>query len=225
MDIIDKALKEGRYALSEYEAKQILALYDIPVAREIVVKNSKGVIPAANEIGYPLVMKGCSPEITHKTEQGLVWMDIRDDNEALNGFKKISARMNGGSGTVLFQEMIAGQRELVIGLIRDPQFGPCIMFGLGGIFTEILKDVSFRVAPIEKRDALEMMDEIKARKILDAIRGLEPVDRDRLSKMLINVGRLGLENDLIKEIDINPVIISGKRPIAVDALIILQQDD
>jgi len=225
MDIIDKALKEGRYALSEYEAKQILALYDIPVAREIVVKNSKGVIPAANEIGYPLVMKGCSPEITHKTEQGLVWMDIRDDNEALNGFKKISARMNGGSGAVLFQEMIAGQRELVIGLIRDPQFGPCIMFGLGGIFTEILKDVSFRVAPIEKRDALEMMDEIKARKILDAIRGLEPVDRDRLSKMLINVGRLGLENDLIKEIDINPVIISGKRPIAVDALIILQQDD
>jgi acetyl-CoA synthetase (ADP-forming) len=118
--------------------------------------------------------------------------------------------------------MIKGKRELVIGLIRDPQFGPCVMFGLGGIFTEILKDVSFRLAPLEKRDALEMMDEIKAHKILGSVRGMEPVDRDILSEMLINVGKIGVENDTIKEIDINPVIISGSSPIAVDALIVLE---
>ena len=133
------------------------------------------------------------------------------------------AGMNGIKGAAaLVQDMIRGKRELVVGLIRDPQFGPCVMFGLGGIFTEILKDVSFRLAPLEKRDALEMMDEIKAHKILDAIRGMDAVDREILSEMLINVGRIGMENDTIKEIDINPVIISGNRPIAVDALVVLQ---
>ena len=222
MEIIDKALKEGRETLSEYESKIILASYQIPITREIMVETRNDVIPAANEIGYPVVMKGCSPEITHKTEKGLIQTDIRNDSEALDAFNDIMAGMNGIKGTILVQEMIKGKRELVIGLIRDPQFGPCVMFGLGGIFTEILKDVSFRLAPLEKRDTLEMMDEIKAHKILDSIRGMEPVDREILSEMLINVGRIGIENDNIKEIDINPVIISGSIPIAVDALIALQ---
>jgi len=222
MDILDKALKEGRETLSEYESKIVLASYDIPVTREIIIQKSDDIISAAHEIGYPVVMKGCSPEITHKTEKGLIRTDIRDDREALDTFNDIMAGMNGSHGSILIQEMIKGKRELVIGLIRDPQFGPCVMFGLGGIFTEILKDVSFRLAPLEKRDTLEMMDEIKAHKILDAVRGMEPVDRELLSKMLINVGRIGVENDAIKEIDINPVIISGSRPVSVDALIVLQ---
>ena len=222
MEIIDKALKEGRETLSEYESKIILASYQIPITREIMVVTKNDVIPAASKIGYPVVMKGCSPEITHKTEKGLIQTDIRNDSEALDAFNDIMAGMNGIKGTILVQEMIKGKRELVIGLIRDPQFGPCVMFGLGGIFTEILKDVSFRLAPLEKRDTLEMMDEIKAHKILDSIRGMEPVDREILSEMLINVGRIGIENDTIKEIDINPVIISGSIPIAVDALIALQ---
>jgi len=222
MEILNKALKEGRETLSEYESKTILASYQIPVTREIMVEGSGDVIPAAHEIGYPLVMKGCSPGITHKTEKGLVRTDIRNDREALDAFNDVMAGMNGIKGAVLVQEMIKGKRELAVGLIRDPQFGPCVMFGLGGIFTEILRDVSFRLAPLEKRDALEMMDEIKAHKILDAIRGMEPVDREMLSEMLINVGRIGITNDRIKEIDINPVIIAGSRPIAVDALIVLQ---
>ena len=222
MEIIDKALKEGRETLSEYESKIILASYQIPITREIMVETKNDVIPAASKIGYPVVMKGCSPEITHKTEKGLIQTDIRNDSEALDAFNDIMAGMNGIKGTILVQEMIKGKRELVIGLIRDPQVGPCVMFGLGGIFTEILKDVSFRLAPLEKRDTLEMMDEIKAHKILDSIRGMEPVDREILSEMLINVGRIGIENDTIKEIDINPVIISGSIPIAVDALIARQ---
>jgi len=225
MDILDKARKEGRETLSEYESKLILASYNIPVTHEIIIQKNNDVISAAHEIGYPVVMKGCSPEITHKTEKGLIRTDIRDDKEALDTFNDIMAGMNGSHGSILIQEMIKGKRELVIGLIRDPQFGPCVMFGLGGIFTEILKDVSFRLAPLEKRDALEMMDEIKAHKILGAVRGMEPVDRELLSEMLINVGRIGVENDAIKEIDINPVIISGSRPVAVDALIVLQPNE
>jgi len=223
MEILDKALKEGRNTLSEYESKVILASYQIPVTREIMAESSDEVITAAHEIGYPVVMKGCAPDITHKTEKGLIRTDIRDDREALDTFNDIMAGMNGIKGAAaLVQEMIRGKRELVVGLIRDPQFGPCVMFGLGGIFTEILKDVSFRLAPLEKRDALEMMGEIKAHKILDAIRGMDAVDKEILSEMLINVGKIGTENDTIKEIDINPVIISGSRPIAVDALIVLE---
>ena len=222
MDILDKALKEGRETLSEYESKIVLASYHIPVTREIIIQKDDDIISAAHEIGYPVVIKGCSPEITHKTEKGLIQTDIRDDREALDAFNNIMAGMNGSHGSILVQEMIKGKRELVVGLIRDPQFGPCVMFGLGGIFTEILKDVSFRLAPLEKRDALEMMDEIKARKILDAVRGMDAVDRDILSEILINVGKIGVENDTIKEIDINPVIISGSRPVAVDALVVLQ---
>jgi len=222
MDILNKALKQGRTTLSEYESKIVLASYQIPVTRETMAETSSDLIPAAHEIGYPVVMKGCSPEISHKTERGLVRIDVRNDTEALNAFNDITSGMNGNTGAVLVQEMVKGRRELVIGLIRDPQFGPCVMFGLGGIFTEILKDVSFRLAPLEKRDALEMMSEIKAHKILDAVRGMEPVDRDILSEMLINVGKIGLTNDTIKEIDINPVIISGSHPIAADALVVLQ---
>jgi len=222
MEIINNALNRGQTTLSEYESKIVLSSYGIPVTREILVDRTDDLLSAVNEIGYPVVMKGCAPEITHKTEKDLIRTDIRNDTEALDAFQGIIAGMNGGKGGVLVQEMIRGKRELVVGLIRDPQFGPCVMFGLGGIFTEILKDVSFRLAPLEKRDALEMMQEIKAHKILDAVRGMEAVDREALSEMLIKVGKIGMENDAVKEIDINPVIISGNRPIAVDALMVLQ---
>ncbi len=223
MDIIKKAWKEGRKALSEYESKKILALYDIPVTKEVLVDREDLLTDAAREIGYPLVIKGCSPDVSHKTEMGLIRVDIRNEEEALSAFKAIIAEMDGGDRAVLVQEMVQGKRELVMGLTRDPQFGPCVMFGLGGIFTEILKDVSFRVAPLERGDAMEMMSEIKAAGILESVRGMEPADRESLAQMLINLGRLGLENDHVKEIDINPVILNGSRPVAVDALVLLNE--
>ena len=222
MEIIEKALKEGRTALSEYESKMLLASYKIPVTREVLAGTSDELISATHEIGYPVVIKACSHEISHKTEKGLIRIDIRNDDEAIQAYDAITAGMSGSNGAVLVQEMVKGERELVIGLIRDPQFGPCVMFGLGGIFTEILKDVSFRLAPLEERDALEMMGEIKAHKILDAVRGMEAADRGILTEMLITVGKIGLENDAVKEIDMNPVIISGTRPVAADALVVLQ---
>jgi acyl-CoA synthetase (NDP forming) len=118
--------------------------------------------------------------------------------------------------------MIKGRRELVMGLTRDDQFGPCVMFGLGGVFTEILKDISFRRAPLEKSDALEMISEIRGHGILDAVRGMEAADKELLADMLIRVGRFGVEIDQVQEIDLNPVILSGSRPIVVDALIVLK---
>ena len=122
---------------------------------------------------------------------------------------------------VLVQEMIKGVREFVIGLTRDPQFGPCVMFGLGGIFTEVLNDVSFRVAPISEMDAMEMMDEIKTKKLLDEFRGSPAVDKKALARALVGIGNLGNDYEEIAEIDINPVIIAGDQPIAVDALVVL----
>lgn len=222
MKIIDDAVKAGQKTLSEYDSKQVLSAYDIPVTRERLVKTQDELLQAAGDIGYPLVLKGCDSEIAHKTEKGLIRVDIRNEAEASAAFEDLMTQMGNQTGTVLVQEMVKGPRELVVGLTRDPQFGPCVMFGLGGIFTEILKDVSFRVAPLEKRDAIEMMDEIKGHKILDAVRGMPAADRETLAHMLINVGRIGLEMDAVKEIDINPVILSGSRPLAVDALIVLE---
>jgi len=221
MQIIEKALREGRNTLSEHESKQLLAAYDIPVTREILVGDRKDLADAVNEIGFPVVMKGNSSSITHKTEKGLIRLDVRDEKEAGAAFEEMMGRMEGRGDGVLVQEMVKGPRELVAGLTRDPQFGPCVMFGLGGLFTEILKDTAFRVAPLEKRDALDMMKEIKGHKILEAVRGMEPADLDTLSQILINVGRIGLENERVKEIDINPLILRGARPVAVDALVVL----
>ena len=225
MEIIQKVLGEGRHVLSEYESKLLLAQYGIPVTREIVVEDETDLISAARDIGYPLVLKGCSSEISHKTETNIIRLDIRTDEEATTAFRQIKANMNGQPGGVLVQEMVRGQRELMAGLTRDPQFGPCVMFGLGGIFTEILKDVSFRLAPLKHLDALDMMREIKGHKILEAVRGMEPADTDMLAQVLIRLGDIGVENDQIKEIDINPLIIRGGKPVAVDALVVLGESE
>ena len=222
MDIIEKAIKEGRTTLSEHESKAVLRAYNIPVTREMEVGDEKSLLKAVRDLGFPIVLKGSSPDLSHKTEHGMVRIDIRDEQEATAAFHEIMDKLKGDGGRVLVQEMVKGERELVVGLTYDDRFGPCVMFGLGGIFTEILKDVSFRVAPIEKRDAMEMMKEIKARKILDSVRGMPAADLDKLSDILIAVGTIGLEQEAVKEIDINPVILSGSNPVAVDALVVLK---
>ncbi|MEW6266421.1 MAG: acetate--CoA ligase family protein [Thermodesulfobacteriota bacterium] len=224
MEIIHRALKEGRTLLSEYEAKQVLAAYGLPVTREVLIQGTPDLRPALNQVGYPLVLKGCSAEAAHKTEMGLIRVDIRNQEEAEAAAADLFQLLDGRGG-ILVQEMVKGQRELVVGLTRDPQFGPSVMFGLGGIFTEILRDVSFRVAPLEMTDALEMMGEIRGRKILETVRGMAAADLDTLSRMLIQVGRIGLENEVVREIDINPVILTREgRPVAVDALVVLDKE-
>jgi acetyl-CoA synthetase (ADP-forming) len=154
----------------------------------------------------------------------MVVVDVRNDLEATEAFSAINRAMKGIDGRVLVQEYVKGPRELMVGMIRDPQFGPCVMFGLGGIFTEILRDVSFRLAPIDQREAVEMMREIKGHKILDAIRGMMAADQEKLAEILIRVGQIGLDYPAVKEIDINPLIIAGSDPIAVDALVVVSWD-
>jgi len=220
-DVIEKALKEGRASLSEYESKNLLRLYGIPVTREKLVNDRGQLLEAAAEIGYPVVIKGCSSRLTHKTERNLVRVDVRNREEAVAAFEDLMSRMEGEGADLLVQEMIKGSRELVVGMTRDPQFGPCVMFGLGGIYTEILRDVSFRVAPLEKRDALQMAQEIRGRKILEELRGMPAADMETLCRILIKTGEIGLDNGAVKEIDINPLILSGSKPVAVDALVVL----
>ena len=221
MKILNKALSENRSVLTEYEAKKVLAEYGIPTSKEILVDSETAFMEAVRNIGFPMVIKGCDPEIIHKSEKDLIRTDIRYEREAVAAFHDIWPRITGVSGGILVQEMIMGKRELVAGLIRDSQFGPSVMFGIGGIFTEIFNDVVFRIAPIDKSDALDMIEEIRGKRILEAIRGLDPVDRDQISDILLTIGRIGMENEMIQEIDINPIIISKGRGVAVDATIII----
>lgn len=220
-EIIEKAIRNGRKALSEYESKKLLSAYGVPVTREELAASRKAALAAAARIGFPVALKACSPEITHKTETGLIALNLKTEEEVGEAYDRIVKDAGKNIDGVLAQEMIKGDRELMVGLIRDETFGPCVVFGLGGIFTEALEDVTFRVAPLKKRDAAEMIGEIRGSKILGAFRGGEPVDREILCEILINVGKIGLDFEQIKEIDINPLIIAGGRPVAVDALVVL----
>ena len=222
METITEALKAGQQALSEYQSKQLLSAYGIPVTNEQLAKDKDAAIAAAEKLGYPVAMKACSPALTHKTERNLIALKLRDEKEVAEAYDDIMSRLDGEDiDGILVQEMVSGSRELVVGLTRDEQFGPCAMLGLGGIFVEVLKQVTFRIAPLEKRDALEMMDELPGKKIFEAFRGEDPVDRDALADILVAVGNIGLEHDAVKEIDINPLIIAGSKPVAVDALVVL----
>lgn len=222
LKIVEEAVNRGEKTLSEYDSKKVLEAYSIPVTKEFIAKNVEEAKKFAKEIGYPVVLKGSSSTLTHKTELNMIELNIKDEKALEEAYKALEERGKGQLDGILVQQMVKGEREFVAGLIRDPQFGPCVMFGLGGIFTEVLKDVTFRVAPLEKRDAIEMMNEIKAKKLLDEFRGKPAVDRDVLASALINLGRIGLENDEIAEIDINPIIILKDKPVAVDALVVLR---
>ncbi|MFO8058819.1 MAG: acetate--CoA ligase family protein [bacterium] len=224
MEVLADALKKKSHSLSEYDSKRVLQEYGIPVTRERLVRGQKDAVAAAEEIGYPVVIKATGPELTHKTEMDAIRLNLADAKSVRQAVRELKEATKGEKiqGLVV-QEMVKGRRELVLGLIRDPQFGPCVMFGLGGIYTEILRDVSFRVAPLSERDALEMMDEIRGKKILDAVRGMAAADRQALAESLVALGRIGMDQDEVKEIDVNPMILTGEgRPVAVDALVVLK---
>jgi acyl-CoA synthetase (NDP forming) len=221
--IIAEALAAGQNTLSEYDSKRILTEYGIPTTREFLTEDLADVEQAADRIGYPVALKACAAAAQHKTEKGLIELGIKDAVELKGAYDRLAPKARDLDGGILVQEMVAGSRELVMGLMRDPQFGPCVMFGLGGIFTEALGDVSFRVAPLSQQDAREMTTEIKGSKILGGIRGLAPVHIDQLSHCLQQLGQIGLDHPAVREIDINPLIVRNGYPVAVDALIVLQK--
>ena len=222
MKVIEDARKRKAQALSEYESKLLLAEYGIPITREGIVSTANDAVKKAGEIGYPVVLKGSGETISHKTEMNLISLNLKSEEDVRQAFRELTTSPKAEVKEVLVQEMIKGDRELVVGLIRDAQFGPCVMFGLGGIFAEILEDVSFRVAPLTRWDALDMMNEIKGKKILDAFRGEPAADREALADILLAVGQIGLDHEQVKEIDINPLKLIDGKPVAVDALIVFK---
>ncbi|MFP4040953.1 MAG: acetate--CoA ligase family protein [Desulfosudaceae bacterium] len=220
--IIAAARQQGQGALSEYASKQILAAYDIPVTREALVANPEEAVAAAIDIGYPVALKACGSSLLHKSDRGLVRLGLTSETEVRSAHELLRRESGDSLEGILVQEMIAGKRELVAGMNRDAQFGPCVMLGLGGIMTEIFKDTAFRMAPLDMIDAADMADQLKSQPLLAAFRGEEAVDRDALSRCLMAVGRIALEHEDILEIDINPLIINSRgKLVAVDALIIL----
>jgi acetyl-CoA synthetase (ADP-forming) len=222
MDLIQQALDRGAKNLSEYESKKVLSAYGIPVTQEKTVSSEAEAAAAAAEMGYPVVLKGSGEAVSHKTELNLVALNIRDEQGLMETYREFKNRKDAVVEAFLIQPMIAGNRELMAGLKRDAQFGPCVMFGLGGVLAEILDDVAIRVAPLSEFDAQDMMGDIRANKILDAFRGKPAVDRDALAALLIGLGKLGLENEAVAEVDINPIKLVNGQPVAVDALIVLE---
>lgn len=224
-EILSHAMKKNLSTLSEYEGKLLLKKAGIPVARETLARTRDEAIRFAEEIGYPVVLKGCSPKLLHKTEKGMVHLNLQNSADVARAYDDIMSKDDVGLDGVLVQEQVRGSRELVMGLIRDAQFGPCVMFGLGGIYTEVLKDTTFRVAPISESDAESMLDELRAKDILNEFRGSPAVDRESLVRSLVGLGALAMEYPEIAEIDINPLIVHGSAPVAVDALVVLNRSN
>jgi succinyl-CoA synthetase beta subunit len=222
MKIIEDAIKRGANNLSEFESKQVLSAYGIPVTKEKTATTIEETVSVANSIGYPVVLKASGENLQHKTELDLIRLDLKDASQVRQAYTELIERSTIPITEVLVQQMLRGNRELLAGLKRDSQFGPCVVFGLGGILAEILEDVSIRVAPITTFDAMDMMENIRGKKILESFRGQPPVDRNALAELLIALGRIGLENNAVGEIDINPIKLIEGRPVAVDALVVLK---
>jgi acetyltransferase len=215
-------------ALTESAGKQLLALYGIPVTQERVVTNAAEAVAAAQAIGFPVAMKIVSPQITHKTEAGGVILHVASADEAQAAFARImynaqrynpQAELQG----VLVQEMVQGGRETIVGMTSDPQFGPGIVFGLGGMFVEVLQDSVLRVPPLHPDDAWEMLDALKSAAILKGIRGQKPADRRAIVDVLLNFSQLCLDlRGVVVEIDINPLLVldEGQGVKAVDCLVV-----
>jgi acyl-CoA synthetase (NDP forming) len=225
-EIFDVAKSEDRNFLYEHEAKKLFAMYDMPVTKIYVAKTEDEAVKAANDIGYPIVLKIVSPQILHKSDAGGVIVGVNDDQGIRDGYNRIiknakNYKSDAEITGILVQEMAPKGTEIIVGSTTDPTFGPTLMFGLGGIFVEILKDVSFRVAPIDIVEAREMVDEIKARKILEGARGMPPVDKDTLADILHKTSKMLMECPEIKELDMNPILAYPDGARVVDARIIM----
>lgn len=210
--------------LSEHESKCRLAAIGVPTVEERLVVDPGEAARAAAALGFPVVVKLCGRTIAHKTERGLVKLGLRDEAGVRAGAAELlaAARPEDGEVAILVSRMVSGKRELIAGAATDRTFGPCVLVGVGGIFAEALADVAFRLAPLERVDAEEMIAEIRHGAWLDAFRGEPPVDRARLAEVLVGLGRLVSEDPAIVSIDVNPLIVSGGIPTAVDALIEVQ---
>ncbi|MCX8184679.1 MAG: acetate--CoA ligase family protein [Sulfolobales archaeon] len=221
-EIVEKAKLEGRRKLLEHESMRLCELYGLPVAKYGLATSEKEAVAIAREIGFPVVLKVVSPDISHKTDVGGVVLGINSVGEVSDAYKTIvanvAARAPGSriSG-ILVQKMVERDIEVIVGGIRDRVFGPVVMFGLGGVFVEVLKDVSFRIAPLTELDVEEMIREIKGYKILEGYRGSQPRDIEALKNLILKLASIISDIEEIEAIDLNPVILY---PRGIGALII-----
>ena len=221
-ELITSAMKKGRKALDENMSKQALSHYGIPIVEEIVAGTIDEAVQSAEKKGYPLVLKGMGSDLLHKTEMGLVHLNLKNKEAVRTAAQEISEGAGEKLEGFLLQPYVLGKREFVAGLFRDPLFGPVIMFGLGGVYTEALADVTFRVGPIDEREAASMLDEVKSKSLLGSFRDEAQANRELLVQSLVGLSRIGSDYPEIAEVDINPLIITRKGDVyAVDALITL----
>lgn len=218
MEIIREALAEGQKALDEHDSKRFCSGFGIPVCREVIAYDADSAAAEAARMGFPVVLKASGKDLLHKTEVGGIALNLTSGEEVRKEGQRLLKIE--GSEALLVQEMVRGNRELVCGLIRDAQFGPCVMFGIGGIMTEVLQDVVFRVAPLTDRDARQMVQEIRHEKVLEPFRGEAAVDMDMLAQILVSLGKMGLKHEEVQTVDINPLKVRPDgRLVAVDALV------
>jgi acetyltransferase len=226
--IIDQHLESGNYAIIGEAAMEVLKAYGIQAASYKYAFSSKEAVTVARQLGYPVVMKINTPPILHKTEVGGVTVDLRSDAEVKKAFTDLRARVGeirkGEKFSVVMQQMITGSVETVIGMSVDPSFGPLIMFGLGGIYVEVMKDVAFRINPLTPQKARRMIKSLKSYPLLTGFRGAPPVDLEIIEDTLLRVSQLVKDFDCLSEIDINPYIVSSERKkcVAVDARFIIR---
>ncbi|MEW5909170.1 MAG: acetate--CoA ligase family protein [Thermodesulfobacteriota bacterium] len=218
MSFTEQRLKE---AFDEHESKSFLRSFGIPVVHEITAADEKSALEAAESIGYPVVIKGLGKRLLHKSDRALVRLNIPGKDGVRLAVREIAVNAGDLLEGFLVQPHISAKRELVAGLFRDPYFGPVVMFGLGGILTEALSDVVFRIAPVDEAEAEKMIREIRSTKILGAFRGEKEVRTDQLIRILMSLSRIGMEHPEILEIDINPILAdSNGNLLAVDALMV-----
>ncbi len=218
--ILQEAAARGQKALDEYQAKKLLAAYGLPVTADYLAKSAEEAQAAAEAVGYPVAVKACSHEILHKTERGLVHLNCKSAEAVRAAFSAIRSAA-GAAIPVIVSPMIRGERELTAGVTWFPGFGPAVLFGLGGVFTEALRDVTFRVAPLCREEAEEMQRDIRAAALLGEFRGMPAVNKVKLASLLEALSYIPLLHPEITEMDLNPILVSGPDPVIVDALVVL----
>jgi acyl-CoA synthetase (NDP forming) len=223
-DLLRRAFDRGATALDEWEAKALLTAYGVPVPAGLLATSEAEAVAGAGRLGGALAMKAVGSRIRHKTESGLVVLGVTGSDAVAATYRLLAERAGDALEGVLLERMIVGNRELLVGFKRDPVFGPVVAFGLGGIFTEVLGDVALALVPPSRHDVAGLLEHIRSKRILEAFRGSPPVDRAALVGVIQAIGRIGLDFPEIAEIDVNPLLIEGDRPVAADALVVLSRE-
>jgi acyl-CoA synthetase (NDP forming) len=228
ISIIDQVRKEGRFLLTEFESKRLLKQAGIPVVETKLAKTPKEAVSFSQKMGFPVALKIASPDVIHKSDSGGVKLSLSNAAEVKKAYDEILKKVRkrypkAAVHGVSVQKMVRPGTEVIVGTTKDPQFGPVIMFGLGGVFVELLKDVSFRIVPLKRKDAQEMIQEIKGYPLLRGYRGKEPASLPALIGVILKISKFIEKNPQIKELDLNPIVAYRAKAVAVDARIILEE--